>query len=349
MTSRERVHRCLRFEHPDHMPHDLWTIPWADKNRPEVVAELRRRWPSDFCRAPTVYRPSPVRKGEPYEIGEAVDEWGCRFVNIQEGVHGEVKEPIVQDLAEWRSVVRPPFEMLPDNEGAARDLIAWEAEQEDRFMFGDCCPRPWERYQFLRGTENAMMDMMDQSRNVKGLLTTIHEYFLRECEFWASTAVDALTFMDDWGSQSALLIPPSIWREVFKPMYRDYCDIARSHDKAIFMHSDGYIQEVYPDLIEIGVTAINSQLFCMDMAELARIGKGKITFWGEIDRQHVLPSPDPQRGRDAVRKVARHLYDPAGGIIAQFELSPGSNGPTAIAIFEEWDRVEEDARAGRPL
>ena len=74
-------------------------------------------------------------------------------------------------------------------------------------------------------------------------------------------------------------------------------------------------------------------------------GKGRITFWGEMDRQHVLPAKDPEVGRRAVREVARHLYDPAGGIIAQFELSPGSHGPTAIAIFEEWDRVEAEARA----
>ncbi len=84
------------------------------------------------------------------------------------------------------------------------------------------------------------------------------------------------------------------------------------------------------------------------LAEVARVGKGKITFWGEIDRQHVLPARDPQVGRDAVRLVARHLYDRAGGIIAQFELTPGSHGPTAIAIFEEWDRVEAEARANRP-
>jgi len=48
---------------------------------------------------------------------------------------------------------------------------------------------------------------------------------------------------------------------------------------------------------------------------------GQITFWGEIDRQHVLPSPDPEVGRKAVRRAARHFYDPRGGTIAQFELS----------------------------
>jgi len=78
------------------------------------------------------------------------------------------------------------------------------------------------------------------------------------------------------------------------------------------------------------------------MADLSRRVKGKITFWGEIDRQHVLSAPDPQVGRDAVRKVAQHLYDPAGGIIAQFEMGPGGNPNTAEAIFEEWEAVERE-------
>lgn len=344
MTSRERVLRALTFQHPDRMPRDLWTLPWAEQNLPETLAELRRRWPSDFCNAPNVYRPSSVRQGDPYDIGEAVDEWGCRFVNLQRGVHGEVKEPLVAELSEWRRV-RPPWDMLPENRTVARETVARAHDQETRFMFAGCCPRPWERYQFLRGTENAMMDMMDPTVEVRGLLSLIHEFYLREYEFWVTTPVDGLPFMDDWGSQTALLIPPPVWRELFKPLYRDYCDMARSHGKAVFMHSDGYTLEILPDLIEIGVTALNSQLFCMDLAEVARMGKGRITFWGEMDRQHVLPAKDPEVGRRAVREVARHLYDPAGGIIAQFELSPGSHGPTAIAIFEEWDRVEADARA----
>ncbi len=40
-------------------------------------------------------------------------------------------------------------------------------------------------------------------------------------------------------------------------------------DKFTFMHSDGHISETYPDLVEVGVDALNSQLFCMDLADLA--------------------------------------------------------------------------------
>lgn len=54
-----------------------------------------------------------------------------------------------------------------------------------------------------------------------------------------------------------------------------------------------------------------------------------------------MNAADPQAGRDAVRQVARELYDPAGGIIAEFELGPGGNPAVAAAIFDEWERIEQ--------
>ena len=53
--------------------------------------------------------------------------------------------------------------------------------------------------------------------------------------------------MDDWGSQHGLLISPRTWRKVFKPLYKDYIDLAHSKGKKIFMHSDGFTAEIIPD------------------------------------------------------------------------------------------------------
>jgi uroporphyrinogen decarboxylase len=343
-TSREIVNRCLKFEHPERMPRELWALPWASDNIRPYLDEADRRFPSDFGGTPNVYRPSSVLKGDAYVVGAFTDEWGCKFTNVQKGVHGEPKVPLIENIEDWKTV-KPPYETLPENETKARDEINRACAATTKYVRSGCCARPWERYQFIRTTQNAMIDVMSPEDGARDLIRVIHEYHLKEMEFWASTDVDALNFMDDWGSQRQLLIPPTVWRELFKPLYRDYCQIAHSHGKAIFMHTDGYITEIYPDLVELGVDAVNSQLFCMDMTELAKIAKGKLTFWGEIDRQHVLPSPDPQVVRDAVRKVARHLYDPAGGIMIQFEATPGTIGPNVITIYEEWEKVEAEVRA----
>ena len=341
-TPREIVTRCLRFEHPERMPREMWVLPWWQKHDPGALKEIRERYPDDVAGPPDVFRSSSVVTGDAYKVGEYVDHWGCRFVNIQEGVHGEVKNPILKDLDDL-SPVRPPYEILPEDCSAASDKVNRFCAATDRFVVAGC-PRPWERYQFLRGSLDALMDVMDPDAGMRRVLGIIHDYSMKLIEFWAGTDVDGISFMDDWGSQQALLIPPPIWRDVFKPLYRDYVEAIHASGKFALMHSDGCIQEVFPDLVEIGVDAVNSQLFVMDMAELARVAKGRLTFWGEIDRQHVLPARDPQVGRDAVRKVAEHLYDPSGGIWAQFEMTPGSNPEVAMAIFDEWERVEAEWR-----
>ena len=337
-TPRELVIRSLTFDHPERVPRDLWVLPWADLHHPETVLELSERFPADICTTEYYYPPSQLVRGDPYQAGIFTDEWGCVFKNIQDGIIGEVVDPIIPDIEDLQNL-RPPYEQLPPGTPAPYSDIARYYEATDRFVTANCCPRPWERYQFLRGTENAMMDVLMPELGFMRLLSKIHDFYLREWEFWVSAEVDAVRFMDDWGSQNQLLIRPEMWREFFKPIYRDYCELAKSEGKFVFMHSDGYIADIIPDLIEIGVDALNSQLFCMDIPEIGRMFKGKITFWGEIDRQRILTSPDAEDGRAAVRLVGKHLYDRSGGVIAQFEFGAGAEPETALAIFDEWDKI----------
>ncbi len=342
-TPRELVHRCLRLEEPERIPRDLWVLPWAEERFPEEVEELRARFPGDLVAAPRMYAPSLRVRGERYSVGAYVDEWGCTFENAHGGVIGEVKAPLITDVRDC-SACRPPWEILPEDERAARDRVDRFCEQTDRFVLADCCPRPWERMQFLRGSAEAMMDLVEPEKGARELIGRIHEFHLRELELWASTRVDALWFMDDWGSQNAMLVDPRTWRELFKPLYRDYCELAHAAGKFAFMHSDGCITDILEDLVEVGVDAINAQLFTMDIAELGERFRGRIAFWGEIDRQQVLRSEDPAVVREAVREVARHLHDPRGGIIAQLELGPGVLPRNVSIAFEEWERVQAEAR-----
>jgi uroporphyrinogen-III decarboxylase len=199
-----------------------------------------------------------------------------------------------------------------------------------------CCPRPFERLQFLRGTENVMMDMATNTNELFVLLDKIHRFYLREVELWAGTEVDGIMFMDDWGSQQALLIHPSLWRDRFKPLYKQYIGIIHAAGKKAFMHSDGWITDIIPDLIELGLDALNAQVFCMDLEELGSRFKGQITFWGEIDRQNLLPNAQPDQIKKAVQQFNRCFYN-NGGIIGQLEFGPGAKPDNVYAAFEAWD------------
>lgn len=333
MTGRQRVLRCLEFNHPDRVPRDLWALPISTfEHGVEAMAEFQRRWPVDIGH-PGVPNPSAERlvEGDPYAVGQHRDEWGCVFENLHAGIIGQVKHSPLDDWSKL-SDLRPPVEILEINiEGINQACAA-----SDRFMIGDCCPRPFERIQFLRGTPEVLMDLARNRPELGELIRIVHDLNCRELEVWGKTDVDGLSFMDDWGSQDNLLISPVRWRQLFKPLYAEYVQIIHDAGKKAFMHSDGYILPIYEDLIEIGVDAINSQLFCMDIEEIGRRWAGRITFWGEIDRQHVLPADDPEVARAAVQRVVESLYRPAGGVIAQFEMSGGSKLRNAEMIFQTW-------------
>ena len=88
-----------------------------------------------------------------------------------------------------------------------------------------------------------------------------------------------------------------LWRRIFKPLYREYAAVARHFRKKIFIHSDGLILDILGDLFEIGYDAVNSQIFCMGIDRL-RSFRGKITFWGEIDRQRTSSLRERRGGRN---------------------------------------------------
>jgi hypothetical protein len=155
-------------------------------------------------------------------------------------------------------------------------------------------------------------------------------------EMWAASDVDGVAMMDDWGCQDSLLIAPEIWRDLFKPLYREYCEILHAGDKFAFFHSDGYIADVFPDLVEVGVDAVNSQLSLMDVERLAEQLRGRVTFWGDVDRQRVLPFGTLDEIRQSVRRVRRALDFGSGGLIAQCEWGLDVPMRNIAAVFDEW-------------
>lgn len=333
MHSRELVKRTLEFDRPRRVPRQLWTLPWAEEHYPEYLAKIRIDFPDDLISAPGFYRQRAKTLGDPYQIGTFIDEWGCIFENRQRGLIGEVKQPLIQT---WEEAGRLhlPEEML----SVDADRVNQFYRQTDKFVLAGNCPRPFERLQFLRTSENVYLDLGEQPAELFALIQRIHQFYLKEMEVWAATDVDAMMFMDDWGAQRALLISPPQWRKIFKPLYQEYVDLAHAHGKYIFMHSDGYTADILPDLAEIGVDAVNAQLFVMDIEALGEQLRGRITFWGEIDRQYLLSFGSTEEISQAVRRVKDALYA-NGGVIAQCEFGAGAKPENVYQVFKSWQEI----------
>lgn len=336
MTSRELVNRTLEFRNDSgRVPRQLWALPWAELHYPEKMDKLCRDFVWDIVGPPTVWKEPPKTQGVSWEVGEYVDEWGCVFQNLQRGVIGEVKQPLVTD-PDWADVgnVHVPEEWLTFD----RDMVNRFCSETDRFVLAGACPRPFEQLQFIRGTADLYMDLMDMPPRMREFIKRMHDFYCRLVTAWAKTDVDAIQFMDDWGAQTSLLINPQIWEEVFRPLYADYIAIAKSYGKKTFMHSDGYTLAILPSLIASGLDAINTQIFCMGVEKLAPF-KGQITFWGEIDRQNLLPYGTLADIDRAVDQVHDTLWA-NGGCIAECEFGAGANPDNVYRVFQRWDEKE---------
>jgi hypothetical protein len=292
------------------------------------VERIEADFPQDITTIPFACSEPVPGGGNAHAVGTFVDAWGCRFENLQDGIIGQVKDPQLEDWSEAGNIRLPRERLEIDTE-----KVAEFCSGTDRFVLAGTCPRPFERLQFLRGPENLYLDLNRPSALLLEFLERLHEFYMEELSIWARTDVDALTFMDDWGSQRALLVAPELWRELFKPLYADYISLAHAHGKAAFMHSDGHITEIIPDLIEIGLDALNSQVFCMGVEELGRRFAGELTFWGELDRQQLLPRATPAEIAQAARQM-RAAFHRSGGFIAQCEFGPGAVPANVYAFFE---------------
>jgi uroporphyrinogen decarboxylase len=107
----------------------------------------------------------------------------------------------------------------------------------------------------------------------------------------------------------------------------------------VHFHSCGSIYTLINDLIEIGMNALNPlQVNAKDMdpARLKEEFGERITFWGGIDTQKILPFGSPQEVRQEVRKMI-DVMGPGGGYILasvhniQAEVPPEN----IVAMFEE--------------
>jgi len=223
ITSRELVLRTLDHSRPERVPRHLWLLPWAEIHHPDAVSRLRREYPDDIATAPVVHTDPPLVIGDRYARGTHVDEWGCRFENPHDGAIGIVQIPLIAD---WNRLddFHPPEATL----SVDREAVDAYCRSSDRFVLSPTLARPFERLQFIRTMEQALIDLMERPAGLGELLGRIHRHYLKEIDVWSGTAVDGIAIMDDWGTQTALLASPEIFREIFKPMYREYAEIARA-------------------------------------------------------------------------------------------------------------------------
>jgi len=298
MTKREVVRGVLDGKRPPY-------VPWSFAFTCEAWEKLVRHFGSDAATGTKLHN-------HIYMLGT-----GSRFENIGNDcvrdIFGVVWDRSVdKDIGNVKGHVLPEPTLkdyeLPDplDKRFFADLPEEIKKNNDCFLEFGIGFSLYERAWTLRGMENLMMDFYDHPDFVRDLLRTIADFNIAQIRKAVTYDIDAVHFGDDWGQQIGLQMGPAVWREfIFPELKRMYAE-AHKAGKYVTIHSCGDVDELFDDLISIGLNCFNPfQPEVMDVEALIRKYRGKLAFFGGLSTQKTLPYGTA----DDVRKETKLLLN----------------------------------------
>ncbi|MEI7989146.1 MAG: uroporphyrinogen decarboxylase family protein [Chloroflexota bacterium] len=181
----------------------------------------------------------------------------------------------------------------------------------------------FERAWSLRTMEELLVDMIEAPDFVNELFDAITEYDLAMVNEAVKYDIDAILFGDDWGQQTGLIFGARLWRKFIKPRIARLYSAVKQSGKAVFIHTCGKVQELFPELIDLGLDVFNPfQPEVMDVYEMKRLYGKSLSFYGGVSIQQTLPFGTPQQVRDEVRRLMDEIGKDGGYICAPSHAMP---------------------------
>ena len=294
-ASDDRV-KAMNFDHPEFIPVAVSLLPAAWMKYREALEDLVARHPIIFGDTNKGDRDFDAVQGT-YAEGSHVDAWGSVWDNVHDGMEAFVTgHPI------------PRREMVNDFKAPEPG-----AGMPHGFMF--------LRLTYLRGYEEMMIDFAEEPPELRKLIDLVLEYNLGETRARLADKPGMLYFGDDLGLQDALPISPAKWRKYLKPCFAAIYGLCREAGTKVYMHTDGHIVPIIPDLIECGVDILNPQIGANGLDNLVRECKGKVCVNLDLDRQK-FPFWKPEDIDAHVRECVQQLGSPEGGLWLLAECAP---------------------------
>jgi len=206
----------------------------------------------------------------------------------------------------------------------------------DTFKVGRISFALYERAWSLRGIENLLADMLLAPDFVEELLDAICDYNMQIIDIGLSYDIDGFYFGDDWGQQLGLIMGPKTWRKFIKPRMARMYEKIKSKGKYVIQHSCGDNSEIFPDLIEIGLDVY--QTFQPEIYDIKKMKKeygDKLTFWGAISTQRLLPYATPQQVKETTIEIMKILGEGGGYIAGPTHWVPCDVPPENIVAMLE--------------
>ena len=316
------LHKTWLFQNPDELPVSLgiYKPTW------ERYGDDLEKTVLEYPRIMPWYKKGMYKEMKndwwAYQAGKHFDHWGCEWNNIIAGHDSICIGHPVKTLEDAVNI------KIPENDvGLEHGLI---------FL----------RYTYLRGYEEAMIDLFEQNEIYQVLMEKVYLYAKRQTEnaikHTAANEDLFVGFADDLGMQTSLPTGPVVWRKTIGVWYEKLFAQCKEHNKMISMHTDGCIYEIIPDLRRYGLDSVNAQFRANGLERLKEATRGerynRIALHLDLDRQ-LFPVAAPD-------EIERHIWDcvnalalPEGGLSLYAEIAEEIPLENIRRIFEVFKKV----------
>jgi len=329
VNNRERVLSSLHHRSPDRIPYNVGFTKKALENMRRFYgdANFESRINNCFTQVEAV-APSSWRqvRRDVWADGFGV-EWDR---SVDKDIGTVVNSVIIPANVETYRFPRC------DRRGDYSHVRAVTRDRGDRFVVAVLGFSLFERAWTLAGMENLLMAMACDPPFAHRLLDRILEYNLGAIEQLNACGVDGIQFGDDWGAQHGLIMGPEMWREYIRPRVARMYAAVKKAGIAVFIHSCGKVDELFPDLIELGVDVFNPfQPEVIDVSAAKRVYGDRLCFFGGISTQRILPAATPQETREHVKRLL-DVAGRSGGFFASpaHDIPPDARPENIHAMLE---------------
>ena len=215
LSKREMIHAVLRGEKPDYTP---WSFRFTEEPEEQLCAHY----------------------GCPPE--ELIEHTGCHILELGSaiGFFDDLGDDqfrdvfgVIWDRFEDKDIGLPANTLLEEPEDLDdyefpdpldprffADIESRIARTPDRFRLFTLGFSLYERAWTLRGTENLLMDFIEDPDFVHELFTKIADYNIAQVKEALKYDIDAVYYGDDWGQQSGLIMGYDRWKEFIYPQIK---------------------------------------------------------------------------------------------------------------------------------
>jgi uroporphyrinogen decarboxylase len=357
VTSRERVLTALAHRPTDRVPRLLYeeAIGYTPSIEQLTGEHCAPRSPRDYFGMDitrVTFNPTSLPRSRfadwlGPEAGVAlssgdVDEWGVwrrkggwhHFVHLQPSLRG------IQDFGRFKEYPWPDLDQPYRWQGVRQQV---ESLHTQGLAVAGYAGSVFERSWYLRGLEDLLLDMLATPGVARWLFERAAALQQFAAEQFARAGVDIVIIGDDVAGQQGMLMKLATWREFLKPhLAATVRAVKRAGARtAVLYHSDGNVEAIIPDLVEIGVDILNPvQPECMDPAAIKRQFGDRLSFWGTVGVQRTMSLGTPGEVRAEVRARIRDVACGGGLILAPAHvLAPETPWENIVTFFEAADSL----------